>query len=52
MVGLIEGFRSVFAKGASPDLDLLAVSALTVAAVFALSWLVYRRMSRYFADVL
>lgn len=52
MFGLIEGFRSILYRGSPPDLNLLATSCVVVAVVFALGWFTYRKMSRYFADVL
>lgn len=52
MVGILEGFRSVLAKGVAPDLALLAWSLPGVLLVVLIGWPLYRKMSQYFADVL
>jgi lipopolysaccharide transport system permease protein len=52
MVGVIEGFRNVLLKGIPPPMDALGISALAAAALLAISWPVFRRLSAYFADVL
>jgi len=52
MVGLIEGFRSVLIKNATPDLTLLVVSLLGTVVLLMGSWPLFRYMARYFADVM
>ena len=51
-VGLIEGFRAVLVHGQSPDLNLLAISAVSTIVLCAITWPIFRYMSQYFADVL
>lgn len=52
LVGILEGFRSVLARGQAPDLGLLVWSLVGLALAWAFGWPLFRRMSRYFADVL
>lgn len=52
MVGLLEGFRSVLARGQSPDLGLLAWSLPGIALALLVAWPLFRFTSRYFADAL
>lgn len=52
MVGVIEGFRNVLLKAASPPTGALTISALVTAVLLAISWPLFRRLSGYFADVL
>jgi lipopolysaccharide transport system permease protein len=50
-VGIIEGFRAVLLRAEAPPLGPLAWSALMTLAVLALTWPLFRWLSRYFADV-
>lgn len=52
MVGLLEAFRSILARGTAPDLELLAWALPGIALAWLVSWPLFRRMSQYFADVL
>lgn len=52
MVGVVEGFRSVLLMNKAPAFEPLALSALMTAALLAISWPIFRRLSGYFADVL
>lgn len=52
MVGVIEGFRNVLAKGIPPSPEALGWGALMTVLVLAVSWPIFRYMSQYFADVL
>lgn len=52
MVGLLEGFRNILARGEAPDLDLLVWSLPGIVLVLLVSWPMFRYTSRYFADVL
>lgn len=52
MVGILEGFRSVVARGEAPDLDLLLMALPGIALAVLVAWPLYRYMARYFTDVL
>jgi lipopolysaccharide transport system permease protein len=52
IMGILEGVRSVLARGDSPDMHLLGISALAVLVAPAIAWPLFRKMSQYFADVL
>ncbi len=52
MVGLLEAFRSILARGVAPDLELLAWALPGIALAWLVSWPFFRVMSQYFADVL
>lgn len=52
MVGILEGFRSVLARGQSPDLVLLAWALPGLVLAFIVAWPLFRFMSSYMADVL
>lgn len=52
MVGILEGFRSILARGEAPDLDLLLWSLPGTALMLLIAWPLFRYTSRYFADVL
>jgi lipopolysaccharide transport system permease protein len=52
MVGLIEGFRGILVKGATPELGLLLMSVLGIGVIWLIAWPFFRVMSQYFADVL
>lgn len=51
MVGVIEGFRWALLGKASPDLAVMAVSALVVSVMLAAGLVFFRNMERTFADV-
>lgn len=52
MVGIIEGFRSALLQNTSPSLAALSWSVLITLVIMAITWPVFRRLSRYFADVI
>lgn len=52
MVGVVEGFRNVLIKAASPPMEPLFWSVVTTAVLLGISWPLFRRLSAYFADVL
>lgn len=52
MVGILEGFRSVLARGESPDPILLAWALPGIVLAVLAGWPLFRKMSQYFADVL
>ena len=49
---IVEGLRSVLIFNRAPDWPLVAVSATIIVALFALSLVMFKRMDRYFADVI
>jgi lipopolysaccharide transport system permease protein len=52
MAGILESFRDVLIRNASPDLGQLAASAVAIALVWLVAWPTFRWVSQYFADVL
>jgi lipopolysaccharide transport system permease protein len=52
MVGILEGFRSVLARGQQPDLALLGLALPGMALVFLIVVPLFRKTAQYFADVL
>ena len=52
MVGILEGFRSVLARGQAPDLLLILLAIPGIALVLLITWPLFRKTSQYFADVL
>ncbi len=52
MVGIIEGFRNVLVKSIAPPLLSLSWSLAAAVIALSISWLVFRRLSQYFADAL
>ena len=52
MVGILEGFRSVLARGQSPDIELLLWAVPGIVLVMLIASPLFRYSSRYFADVL
>lgn len=51
-VGIIDGFRQVLVFGRSPDVNLLLLGLVITVLALAITFPLYRVMSRYFADVL
>lgn len=52
MVGILEAFRAILAKGTMPDMRLLLFSIVEILIVWAIAHPIFRKMSQYFADVL
>ena len=52
LTGIIEGFRSAIVYGAAPDWNLLGLSASLSAATLVLAFVLFKRLDRYFADVI
>jgi lipopolysaccharide transport system permease protein len=52
MVGLIDSFRQVTLYAATPDLQLLAFSAMLSVGLLALSWCYFKRVEATVADVI
>jgi lipopolysaccharide transport system permease protein len=50
--GVIEGFRSAVVYGREPDWSLLALSATTTAIMLVASFVLFKRLDKYFADVI
>jgi lipopolysaccharide transport system permease protein len=49
---IVEGFRSVLVFGRAPDWGLTAVSASMTLVLFAAAFVSFKRMDKYFADVI
>jgi lipopolysaccharide transport system permease protein len=49
---IVEGFRSSLVFGRAPDWPLVAVSAAMVVSLFAVSFVSFKKMDKYFADVI
>ena len=49
---IVEGFRSSLVFGRAPDWPLVAVSAAITLTVFGGAFLMFKRMDKYFADVI
>lgn len=52
MVGVIEGFRNVLLRASPPPPAALSWSAVMTAVTLAITWLLFRWLSQYFADVI
>lgn len=52
MVGIIEGFRAVLARGEAPDPVLLLTTVAMIGVIWLVCWPLFRLLSQYFADVL
>ena len=52
LVGLIEGFRSVIARGQAPDWDLLAISTVISVLLLVVAYAYFKHAERSFADVI
>jgi lipopolysaccharide transport system permease protein len=49
---IVEGFRAAVVFNRAPDWTLTAVSATIIVAVFAASFAAFKKMDKYFADVI
>jgi lipopolysaccharide transport system permease protein len=49
---IVEGFRSVLVFGRAPDWTLTAVSTATATTLFCGAFVIFKRMDKYFADVI
>jgi len=49
---IVEGFRSVLVFGRAPDWTLTAISASMTLVLFAVAFVMFKRMDKYFADVI
>ena len=52
LTAIVEGFRSVLVFGRAPDGGLTAVSASMTLALFTAAFVMFKRMDKYFADVI
>jgi lipopolysaccharide transport system permease protein len=52
LTAIVEGFRSAVVFGRAPDWQLTAISAATILVVFAIAFFMFKRMDKYFADVI
>jgi lipopolysaccharide transport system permease protein len=50
--GIVEGFRSAIVYGREPDWALLGVSASTTIAIAVGGFLLFKKLDKYFADVI
>ena len=49
---IVEGFRSAMVFGRAPDWQLTAISAAKIVGVFVIAFVMFKRMDKYFADVI
>jgi lipopolysaccharide transport system permease protein len=49
---IVEGFRSVLVFGRAPDWTLTAISAAMTLLLFLCAFVMFKRMDKYFADVI
>jgi lipopolysaccharide transport system permease protein len=49
---IVEGFRSSLVFGRAPDWPLVSISCGMTAALFAIAFVSFKRMDKYFADVI
>jgi lipopolysaccharide transport system permease protein len=49
---IVEGFRSALVFGRAPEWPLVATAAMMTAGLFAAAFLMFKRMDKYFADVI
>ena len=49
---IVEGFRSVLVFGRAPDWTLTAISASMTVVIFLVAFVMFKRMDKYFADVI
>ena len=52
LTGIVEGFRSAVVYGREPDWALLALSASLSAITLVAAFVLFKRLDRYFADVI
>jgi lipopolysaccharide transport system permease protein len=52
LTGMVEGFRSAVVYGREPDWALLALSASLSAITLVAAFVLFKRLDKYFADVI
>jgi len=50
--GVIEGIRAAVVYGREPDMSLLALSTTTTFVLLTASFVLFKRLDKYFADVI
>jgi lipopolysaccharide transport system permease protein len=50
--GIVEGFRAAIVYGREPDWALVSLSASLSVTIFLGGWLLFKRLDKYFADVI
>jgi ABC-type polysaccharide/polyol phosphate export permease len=50
--GIVEGFRASIVYGREPDWSLVSLSASLSVTIFLGGWLLFKRLDKYFADVI
>jgi lipopolysaccharide transport system permease protein len=50
--GIVEGFRSTLVHGRAPDWRLLGISAVLTVALFVGAFVLFKKIDKYFADVI
>jgi ABC-type polysaccharide/polyol phosphate export permease len=49
---VVEGFRSSLVFGRAPDWSLVAISLAISMSLFGIAFAMFKRMDKYFADVI
>jgi homopolymeric O-antigen transport system permease protein len=52
LTAVVEGFRSSLVFDRAPNWNIAAISATLTLALFAAAWVMFKRMDKYFADVI
>ena len=52
LAGIVEGLRSILVFGTAPDWTLVAISATLILALLVFSTVLFKRIDKYFADVI
>jgi lipopolysaccharide transport system permease protein len=52
LTGIVEGLRAVLVFGRAPEWDVVAVSAALTITLFVASLMIFKRVDKYFADVI
>src|SRR2546425_9998888 len=52
LTAIVEGFRSSLVFGRAPDWNIVSVSAALTLVLFAAAFVMFKRMDKYFADVI
>jgi lipopolysaccharide transport system permease protein len=52
LTAVVEGFRSSLVFGTEPDWRIVAISTTLTLALFASAFVMFKRMDKYFADVI
>jgi len=52
LTAIVEGFRATLLFGRAPDWSLVAIASTLIGSLFVLALLMFKRMDKYFADVI